>query len=55
MKKKAIYESPTVRYCDFEMSGFICASGLKVQVDRWDSIDGGNIDFDDDAEPVTLG
>lgn len=49
MKKKTIYESPAVSYCDIELSAFICQSGLKIQVDRWDSIDGGEINFDDDA------
>lgn len=49
MKTKITYESPALRFYDVELEGFICQSGLKVQVDRWDSIDGGNIDFDDDA------
>lgn len=54
MKGTKTYESPAVRYCDFELSGFICQSGIKTQVDRWDSIDGGEVIFDDDT-PVTLG
>ena len=49
MKTKTIYESPAIRFYSMELEGFLCASGLNVQVDRWDSIDGGNIDFDDDA------
>ena len=49
MKINTIYETPTLRFYDMELEGFLCQSGFKVQVDRWDSVDGGNIDFDDDA------
>lgn len=43
------YESPSVRLSGLELCGFLCSSGNKVQVDRWDSEDGGVIDMDDDV------
>lgn len=47
------YDSPALSFSHLDLEGLVCASDLELQVDRWDSIDGGVIDFDDDA--IVLG
>ena len=46
------YESPSLAVSVLDLGGMICASDLDIQVDRWESIDGGSIVFDDDATIV---
>ena len=35
-----IYESPKLRFCDLELSGFICASDTRDEVDELNSLFG---------------
>lgn len=43
------YESPSLTFSCIDMGGLICSSEFTVQVDEWESIDGGTVIFDDDA------
>lgn len=43
------YESPSLTFSCIDLGGLICSSEFSVQVDEWESIDGGIVNFDDDA------